>query len=643
MRTHPLNRGIPSGKTGSLTGSLAARAALLLFAGFAMALPSLKAQDPAVVTSCQTDIENYLSAHSEGTAPDYMITCSTSQLASAVAAVIAADSTATVGNTPPCFVISALVPYPYGANGASSRSASSLASAAVAVTDAAINQVIATGTTSAITTAVFENHIANITDLALNVTSLTQADREAVLGSALTTVAAAYASALPSHQPMLKASVQQIGQAISDDVHLEALGSAGLNPVLEAGMAEVASTAPAYAPYLARAFADGLTLSSSNTFTWPAAGQGVTAQQFLVNILSPVAANTTIDTLVAHDVAAGLYNNNVNSTANGNNPLGSVVSAGQSLFANASYSTAAVKTALTVGLTAGITQGNDQETQRISFAQQLASSEVSSAAAIEQGAIYVDPYYAGGFTYGIFNSIYTSSHATLASDAPTLATDAGNIIGADGNVLTNVANTFGEFIGAGKLSAANAGTYALNLINGAQNGTVPVNTIIGGGGSFNDHNTTGVVDMASIVDVLALGVKNSFGTINTTNASTFGSDIGLIAKNIAYIVTAYSFTDTQNANRSGPIAEFIAGTLSDYLVSLGLNSTALNDALTDIKTDVNGVIQSAGTFTQTTKTQVENEVSNAVNESLTSTNPYGGNQNGDYGAIAVQETTVTNL
>jgi hypothetical protein len=570
-----------------------------------------------------------------------MITCSTSQLATAVAAVIAADSSSTL--TPPCFVMSALLPYPFNTNGASSRSAASLASAALDVTQTAISQAITAGTSSTVTAAVLQNHIANITDLVLNVTALTQADQESVLETALSTVASAYLSASASYKPILQYAILRIGQVLSNDAVLEAIPSQGLDTILESGMLEVASGNAAYAPYLARSYVAGLILSNSNTFIWPEEAQGATASQFLVNILSPVASNATIDSLVAHDVAVGLYNNDVNSTANGNNPLGAVVTMGQNLFANANFTAAATQTALTIGLTSGISQGNDQENQRISFAQQLTSSEVASAGAIEQGSIYVDPYYAGGFTNGVMTAVYNSNHATLISDAPTLATEAGNIIGSDGNVLTNVANTFGTFIGAGELSATNAGTYALNLIYSAQNGTVAANTIIGGGGKFIGNNTAGVVDMASIADVLALGVKNSFGTLNTSNASAFGSDIGLIAQNIAYITTASSFTDTQYASQSGPISEFIAGTLADYLVSLGLNSTALSDALSDIKTDVNSVIQGQTAFTQTVKTTVENDVTTAVNEALTGTNPYGGNTDGDYGAIAVQETTVTNL
>jgi hypothetical protein len=602
-----------------------------------------------VTGSCQAAIESYLTAHSEGT----IVTSSSSNLAAAVAAAIAANHNSSL--VPGEFAESALLPYPYGTNGSggSVRSEPGRDAAAVLVTGAAINQVIATGTSATIPAAALEDHIAGIVQSVIDVSGsntaddLTQAGRTSVLSKALTTITNDYASASAGIKVDLIAADAAVGEALVRDSFLEGLPNKGLNPILIAAMPGVTGTNPALAPQAANAFVVGLLTSSSGTFIYPDEGQGASIDGFAVNILSDVIGNTSIDALVSHAIGLRVYN----LYAQPANGLSAVVTLGKTLFSVYPSTNPAIETALTEGLTAGVPQGAGQEDQRASFAQDLTAADVASAPNIEEGAIFVDPYYAGEFTHKIFTSVYNSSAATLAADAPTLATDAGNIIGSDGNVLTNVANTFGQFITAGELSATNAGTYAYNLIVGAQNGTIAAGSILGGGGklALGPAITVGsVVDLASIADVLALGVTDYFGHNVTADASAYASDIGLIAEKIAAIVTTESFTNPGKTSQSGPIAEFIAGTLADYITGLQLDggSTAPGSpqtlALEAIKTDVEAAINASGA-SQSTKNTVDSDVTTAVNTSPTHANAYAGNYDGDYGAIAVQETTVTNL
>jgi hypothetical protein len=609
-------------------GSFTARLAVILLAGLAFALPSLKAQEVSLATPCQMAIQNYLTAHGEGT----ITSASSSALAAAVASAMTSNTNPLL--TPPDFAISALLPDPWGSTPYSVIPQPRRDADAVAVAAAAINQIIATGLVIGPTE--LDEQIARVSEYLLDEGygnsnfSLDLAGKEAVLQTALTTITNAYASATPAFRPVLKYADEAVGQKLTDDGFLE-------------GLAGVTGTNPAYAPYAARYFVTGLMTSSSNTFTWPNQSNGVTITQFTQDVLTNVVSNGTLDNLVTNAISTNVYANAASNLA-GRETLDAI---GEALFNQftasnpTSATNEAIDTALTTGLESGVTQGLNEENQRIAFASALTTAEVASAVSIEKGAIYVDPYYAGQFTNGIFTNIKASSAATLVSDAPALATGAGNIIGSDGNVLTQVANTFSTFIGTGALSATNAGTYALELINGAQLGTE--GPILGGGGKFKISTTASLVDVASIADVMAAGVKASFGSsISTAQAPTFGSDIGLIAQNMGYLLTAYSFTDSLDSNRSIPMAEFVAGTLADYIVALNLGATAQADALNDIKTDIDTAIE-ASFFGSSTKTQVVNEVNAAVTAAPAGTNGFGGDADGDYGAIAVQETTVTNM
>jgi hypothetical protein len=611
-------------------------------AGLALTLPSLKAQNVAITGSCQAAIEAYLTQHSYGTAPDRIATSSSTQLATAVAAVIRANTNSAL--VPPDFALSAILPYPYGTNGAEPIPEPERDADATLVTGTTVSVIIATGTTT-VSAANLELRVAETADYVIDESGnaaaddLTTAGRESVLSAALTAVTDAYASASVTFRTTLIQADQTLGKTLLADTYLENLASNGFTTILEVALPGVVGNNPGFAPSAAQAFVTGLITTSSNTFAWPdengqTGGQGATINQFTVSILGDVVSNIYVDNLVSNAIGSKIFANATNSVTGRE----SLVALGEALINTytASNPTTTTNTsingAFTAGLESSVTQGVDEEDQRIAFAESLTQQEVSSAIGIAAGAVYVDPYYAAGFTSGIFAKIYASNHTTLATDAPSLAQVTGEVIGADGNVLTQVADTFGTFIGAGELSATNAGTYALDLIHGAQNGVLPA--AIGAGGKFVISTTTSVVDLASIADVLAKGVRTSFGSSISTNATTFGSDIGLIAKNIAEIVTNYSFTDSLDSNHSVPMAEFVAGTLADYIVALtGATSAETTDALNDIKTDVDAVVN----------TQVQADVNTAVTDAATTGNGFGGNADGDYGAIAVQETTVTNL
>jgi hypothetical protein len=545
------------------------------------------------------------------------------------------------------------MPYPYGTDGSTGSVRSEPnrdATAALIATDA-IKQVIATGTTSSIDNAMFEEYLRAVTDSVIDVNGgqtgkdLTDSGRTAVLKNALTAITNACASASHGLKVDLINGDAAIGKILVTDPFLEALPSDALTTILSGAMLGISGTNPVDAPYAANAFVIGLLTSSSNTFTYPNRAENETIGTFAASILSKVAGNTTIDTLVTNSIATRVYGS-FSNFVNGRNAL---LTVGQTLLTTYTSANPAIETALTIGLESAVTQGVNQENQRVAFAEDLAGDKTASAVNIEKGAIYVDPYYAGQFTNGIFASLYSKSPSTLTSDAASLATGAGSIIGADGNVLTQVANTFGTFIGNGELSATNAGAYAADLIVGAQ--TTSVAPITGGGGKWAlgpSITAASVVDLASIADVLADGVTKSFGSNVTANASAFASDIGLIAKDIANIVTTESFTNSQKTSQSGPIAEFIAGTLADYITALQLDggSTGAGSpqtlALDAIKTDVEDAINASGA-SQSTKNTVDADVATAVDTSPTHANAYAGNYDGDYGAIAVQETTVTNL
>ena len=209
-----------------------------------------------------------------------------------------------------------------------------------------------------------------------------------------------------------------------------------------------------------------------------------------------------------------------------------------------------------------------------------------------------------------------------------------------------MANTYSLFLGAGKLPAGSTGTYAVGLIRGAVNGTIPVSEFIDAPGSGGGRLVVGanittatVIDLSSIANVFANGIVKSYGNaINTpggTAATNAAGQIGAVTAAIVKFVGNETFTDTQNSNQSGYVAVYIAATLADYIVSLKLDggSTASNSPqtliLNAIKTDVDAVTNSA--------------VNAQVNTQIGDAGPGSVYVETNYGPIAVQTATVTNL
>ncbi len=540
MSHQSFNGPLPSGKS----GSRAVRAAVLVCAALALAVPSVKAQTAAQITSCQTAIENYLSAHSEGT----IVTSSSTNLATAVAQVIKSNTNTAL--TPAFFAESALLPYPYGTNGSTGAVRTDVSptfnrdAAAVLVTGSAIGQVIATGTNATVTPAVFAANVAAITDKVVDVSgtntakNLTIDGQTSVVKTALATITNAYAPANTTFKTTLLNTDTALGTALLVDTNLESLPANGLMTILKGAMPGISGTNPAPAPFVAKSFVTGLLTTGSNTVSIPDNAQGETAPKFAVDILTNVVTNTIVDEWVANEVGIKVYNNNIVHQSN-------LVNIGLALFVAYPNVTGAVFK-FAQGLTDAVTQGVNQENQRIAFVAALTTANYQRAVPILKGAVFADPYYAGssvvggtgGFTYAVFNSIYAKSPSALLSTATSAAVGVGNMLGQDGNALTQVADTYSTFLAAKKLAVASTGTYASDLIYGAATGAFASYAVDawgnGGGGKLNlgssstssNIPTASVLDLASIADLFADGVIKYYGSTLNANAATAASQIG---------------------------------------------------------------------------------------------------------------------
>ena len=576
MRSQPL-RSSPLGKAGSLP----TRLATLLVAAcalFTVTAPSLKAQTAAEITDAQNDIKAELSS---GT----IVTSSSTVLATAVAKAIKADSSSTL--TPAIFAEAALLPYPYP--GGTVRQEPGRDSAAVLVTGSAIAQLVATGTSTKVTEIDFTTDVAAITDAVIDVSStnasnkLTTAGREMVGKEALGVISDAYtANTGKVPRATLLAADEGVGKELATDSYLEGLSSDGLTVILESvmgGVNGVKGTSVAVAAFAAEYFTAGLV----STGSVPNQSQGMTFPAFAVDILRPVSINQSVDELVLYEL--GLHDDGANQTA--------LVNIAESVF----KAYPAGDTKFVQGLAGAIPKGNKSETARINFADALTTGTVAAAPKILEGMTFVDPFYASEFTTGVFNSIYAKNPSTLLTDGTLIASGVGNVLGQDANELTQIANVYGTFISSGKLPTASAGGYATALIGAAESSDINsdrfTGAAAGGGGGLLKlgaaiTNAT-VTDLASITDVLADGIVSFYktaGTLNTSETSTAASDIGNLAEAVAKFVGTETFSDSSNSKESGPVAEFIAGTLADYIEAVISTTNTATAILNAIKTDV---------------------------------------------------------
>jgi len=295
---------------------------------------------------------------------------------------------------------------------------------------------------------------------------------------------------------------------------------------------------------------------------------------------------------------------------------------------------------VTQGLSAVIPAADGTESGRVSFAQALTQVQAGAAAAIEQGAIFVDPYNAGPFTQGVFTGLLQSSAngpRLLVSDAPKIATAAGAILGQDGDGLAQVADTISQFIASDDLPVSSAATYATDLIGGAIKGTFPASQFTGaaaggGGGRLNAGATidAGTVDdFASIADLLTNGIitADRLSLASSSGLQKAASEVGALAGAVVKYVKSESFGP---GGSSGPVATYLAGTVAD--------SVAATVAQLSLGANVQNAMFAA----------IEKSVDPLTNKSVrASVNAVFVSQ--DYlnypvvGPIAPQETEVTNL
>jgi hypothetical protein len=242
----------------------------------------------------------------------------------------------------------------------------------------------------------------------------------------------------------------------------------------------------------------------------------------------------------------------------------------------------------------------------------------------------------------VFNSIVasTAGKTLLAKDAPKIATGVGMILGADGDVLTQVADTFGTYIGNLDLPAASAATFAKDLIKGAVKGlpatvsvsaqTIPPgNAPVGAGGQLNVGATISastVNDLVAIVDVLANGIIQANGTASAAAIKSDATEIGALAAAVAKFTKNETFdSGITGVTQPQPVAAFLAGTLADQVMALTAGDTAAQTAINTAITK---------SVTAITNSSVDLAVKAAIADPLAY--PV-------VGEVTPQETTITNL
>jgi hypothetical protein len=458
---------------------------------------------------------------------------------------------------------------------------------------------------------------------------LTAADDTAIVKAALGTISDAIAGgSSPLSAATLLAGDQAIGAALAADPTLEGLNAAknGLVTVLQGGIAGITGVrgkSQIAAPEAAGAFVAGLVSGP--------VPDNLALPTFAVDILKGVSKNTSVDELVAYQI--GLKDNATQAD---------LVTLATTLFAK--YPSAINKVGQ--GILAVTPAGFNTEANRVTFVNSLTMAVVKDAVAITQGAIFVDPYYADKLTQGVINGI-------LAAPAPTggtkgaikyatkIATIAGQTLGQDGQELTDVASVFSALTGADTLPVASSSVYALALINGAIKGlpatvptsvfppTVPGGDPVGVGGKLavktGISNQT-VMDLESIVDLFANGIISANGTSAAAGIAADVKEIGALIKGVAALTKSETFLNSNSV--SVPVAVYLAGSLTDTIATL---TGATGTAWTDLEAAI-----AKGVDAEVTKTV----------KAVVTTDVFTGTAYTNYpeiGAIAVQETTVTNL
>jgi hypothetical protein len=383
--------------------------------------------------------------------------------------------------------------------------------------------------------------------------NLTAAGRTAVVRAALGAVSDAAVS-----DPALLAADQGIGQALAGDAFLEGLPDAALTLMVEgaiSGIDGISGKAQIVAPQAAEAFVQGLLSSSVPNGAQPGA--------FAVAILRNVSKNTAVDELVAYQVGLA-----------GDATQAALVSLAATLCK--AYPSAAAR--VVQGVAAVTPAGFDNESARVAYIQALAAAQMNNLLPVVEGAVFVDPFYAGQFTQAVFNTVLGAARGAplLISIAPKVASGVGAILGQDGQALAQVADVYSQFIGTGFLPPGSAAAYAIALIGGAVKSTVAPFSGAGagaGGGQLNvgvGVSAATVTDLAAVMDALANGILTAdHSSLNGKGLTAAAGQVAALAAAVAKYTRNELFVDSPGS-RSQPIAAFLAGTLADDIAALGL-------------------------------------------------------------------------
>jgi len=544
--------------------------------------------------TAQSEIQSYLPAK------DNLITASAQNLVSAVAKAIISNTDSAI--TPADIAAAALEPE--GGKVRSDRNTSGplVAAAAISALISATDPNLAADVASVVDSVVDVNEPAPKE-------VLSAAGRAAVVKAALGALSDAAVS-----NPALVSADQALGAALAGDSYLQGLPGNDLTSMVQSAITGIdggKGKAQAVAPQAAAQFVAGLVSGTTPN------GAGLPV--FAVTILKNVSKNTNVDELVAFQIAG-----------KDNASQADLVALASVLFAY--YPSAASKIAQGI-IAATPATSLYSEADRVSYVQALTAVTVKNAASIEQGAIFVDPYLAGAFTQGVFNSIIASGGVTLArNNAVGLASGAGTVLGQDGDRLIQVAAVFSELTGSNVLLASKSGAYAAALINGAVKSTVaPFAGAASGGGGGNLNvgigiTATTVTDLASIVDLFADGIIKANGIAIPASVATDATEIGALIQAVANFTKNEAVViSVPGQLGSEPVAVFLAGTLANYIAGV-VPQFAQAPLLSAVEKGVTAV----------TNATVDKQV-----QSLFSSGSYT-----DYpaiGDISTQETTVTNL
>jgi hypothetical protein len=272
----------------------------------------------------------------------------------------------------------------------------------------------------------------------------------------------------------------------------------------------------------------------------------------------------------------------------------------------------------------------------------------------------------------IYNSTTTvgarttdTGHTLIVTDAGAIASGIGAILGQDGNALTQISGTFADFVAntnpaLPELPIASAATYANDLIAGAvkskiatsefsqftpgsEAGTLNVGTVATAKVAEQNTPLATVVDLESIEDLFAGAiVTRDDATIDATKAgaTAVGTELGTLAKDIATFVKGDVFVPNSNTGTTVPVAQYLAGTLAQFVVNLGFDTTVGTGAKAFVpQTVILAAIEADLKLISTAA--VNADITTAVNSVVTSGSGSGTYQ--IFGEIDVPETTITNL